>query len=609
MSNQRKRARDKTRRLFERVLRDTLARPEQITVSQWAEKYRILDESSALPGRWRNTITPYLREIMDCINDPYVNFINFVKSSQVGGTEFIINAIEWIVTKNPSPTMVVYPTDDLAKDVSNDKLQPAFGKTPEVKERFLKTKSSELNLKFKHMNLYLRSGNSPSKLASKAIKYLFFDEIDKMSGATKREASPYNLATERTKTFKNSRKIVTVSTPTYKTNYVWKFHEEAEEQRRYFVPCPHCDSFILLQWEDIKFAPDEERIMTPVERAKTAVYVCPECGGLIEDKQKLPMLQRGEWRDVKGTCKRKAQSVSYHINSLYSFFVSWYDVALEFLKSRDDPEELQNFVNSWLGEAWEDTKLRTNSDLVLERQTDDPAGVVPEWALMLTAGVDVQETSVYFDIVAWGKQRTNQSILHGQVLSINDIVEYMDMEYSKTNGEKLMVALCLVDSGDQTQMVYDFCMQYSEWAIPVKGYEMENNHYRITQINKAGSAANGQSLVLCSGARYKDMIASQLQKPNGYGSCMVHKDCDLEYAQQLTAEHKIAEGTGRKRKLVWRTKMSHGDNHYLDCRVYASCAADMKGVRSFDMMKEEPEAVSQHKTEQKQSSWLQSKGW
>lgn len=578
MSSQRQRSRLKTANLFRRVLRRTLSRPEQITVSEWAAKYRILDESSSLPGRWTNEITPYLVGIMDCFNDPYIQYINFVKSTQVGGTEALINATGWIITKNPSPTMIVYPTDDLAKDVSRDKLIPAYRKTPEIAERYMRTKSSELNLKFKQMSIYLRSGGSPSKLASKAIRYLFFDEIDKMSGASKKEASPYNLAEERTKTFKHSRKIYTCSTPTLKSNYVWKFHERADEQRYYFVPCPHCGEMILLQWQYIKFADNEDGKLTNTDRAKTAMYYCQECGAAIDNRDKLQMLKAGEWRDVKKTCVGKPTRVSFHINALYSFFLSWSDIAFAFLESKDDPEELQNFINSWLGEPWEDTKLKTSADLVLERQAEEPRGVVPEWAQMITAGVDVQETSVYFDIVAWGYGLTSQSIYHGQLLSLTEFDNYLYAEYEKESGEKLFINLTLIDSGDQTDDVYEYCAS-REYTYPCKGTATGANHYKVSTINKIGKAYSGQPLILVDGGKYKDLIASRLHIQNGVKSCMVHADCDVEYAEQLTAEHKVAEGKGTKRRLVWVPKTSHADNHYLDARVYASAAADMQGVR------------------------------
>lgn len=604
MSSARLRSKAKTKNLLRRCLKTSLSRPEQLTVSEWAEKYRILDESSSLPGKWSNDITPYLKGIMDCFNDPYIQHINFVKSTQVGGTEAIINATGWIITKSPAPTMIVYPTDDLAKDVSNDKLKPAYLKTPEIAERFQRTKSSEMNLKFRNMNIYLRSGGSPSKLASKAIKYLFFDEIDKMAGASKKEASPYNLAAERTKTFKHSRKIYTCSTPTHKENYIWKFHERADEQRYYFVPCPHCGEYILLEWESIKFAGNEDKKMTNSERAATAMYFCKSCGAAIADKDKPQMLKRGEWRDMKGTCVGVPQRISFHINALYSFFVTWADVVAEFLDTKDDPETLQNFINSWLGEPWEDTKLKTSAELVLDRQAPEPQGVVPEWAKMLTAGVDVQENSVYFDIVAWGADMTSQSIIHGQLLAFSELQAYMTAEYYSASGKALIVQLCLMDSGDQTNTVYDFCLSH-EWAVASKGVAENNNHYKISTINRAGALYNGQPLVLVDVGKYKDLIAARLHRANGTGACMVHAECDIEYARQLTAEHKVAEGTGARRRLIWKQKTTHADNHYLDCRVYATAAADIRGVRTLSIQaaEEEPEPTPQTKPKAK-GGWL-----
>ena len=150
---------------------------------------------------------------------PILREIYFCKATQVGGTEALINILGYLITQSPAPSMIVYPSDDLAKDVSNDKLKPAFRLIPEIKKIFFETNSKELRLKFKNMVLYLRGSNSPSKLASKAIKYLFFDEIDKMEGATKKEASPYKLAMERIKTYKNQSKVYACSTPTLKDNW------------------------------------------------------------------------------------------------------------------------------------------------------------------------------------------------------------------------------------------------------------------------------------------------------------------------------------------------------------------------------------------------------
>ena len=604
MANRNLREKEKTSKLFQKVLQRSLAKPEDLTVSRWAEKHRVLDEGSSLPGKWSNNVTPYLIEIMDSFNDPYIQQINFCKPTQVGGTEALINMLGWVITENPSPTMIIYPSDDLAKDVSNDKLKPAFRKSPQIRESFYENTSKELNLKFRGMNLYLRGAGSPGKLASKAIKFLMFDEIDKMGGASKKEASPYNLALERTKTFKLNRKIYTCSTPTLKNNYVWTLHEAAEEQRYYFVPCPHCGEYIELKWKQVKFAKDEDKKMSNVQRAKTAIYICQECGCGIEDKDKGRMLRHGEWRSTKNDKDTKVQSISFWINSLYSIFVTWEDAAKEFLDSRNDPERLQNFVNSWLAEPWEDTKLKTSSETVMERQTDTEELIVPAWTRFLTGGVDVQETSLYWTIRAWGNGITSQNIAHGQAYSFAEVERVMNLEYTREDEKTEIVRLALIDSGYNVDDVYDFCANNSDWALPSKGSSNPTiSHYKLSKINRVNSKAHGMNLVIVDTGKYKDMIAARMRRQNGEGSWMVYKNCDEDYAEQVTAEHKVNVKSGGRTTQVWQTKKSHADNHYLDTEVYALAAADILGVRTLHLneYEEKEEVLNSNKAK---DSWI-----
>lgn len=586
------RSRKKTANLFRRVIQRTLAKSEELTVSQWAEKYRILDDSSNLSGRWSNDVTPYLVGIMNTINDDYIREVYFCKGSQVGGTEVLINMLMYIIDKAPAPTMIVYPSDDLAADISKEKLIPAFRLVPQIKGIFLENQSKELKLKFKTMVLHLRGAGSPSKLASKAIKYLFFDEIDKMGGASQKEASPYSLAMERIKTYKAQSKVYACSTPTLSTNYIWKLHNEADEIRHYYVPCPHCSEMIELLWKQIKFDEDEDRALSPYDRAKTAVYICQKCGCVIENKDKPRMLREGEWRTIQKRGIGRAKKVGFWLSSLYSIFLTWSDIAEEFLKSKDDPEALQNFVNSWLAEPWEDTKLKTSKDLVMERQTTLPTMIAPSWAKLLTGGVDVQEGSLYYTVRAWGDFMTSQNIAHGQVMSFQDIEQVMNLEWEKEDGSRMIVNLALLDSGFQPDDTYEFCLTNSDWAMPCKGSSNPmQTHYRISQINKPGTKVDGIRLVLVDGSKYKDNIAARMRRENGTGSWMVYKGCDEDYADQVTSEHKISIRKGNGKTVQnWVQKKSHGDNHYLDAEVYAMAAADILGVRSLHLQQEQGEA-------------------
>lgn len=571
-----------------------LCPPEQISVSEWAEEYRIVDaKSSAIPGKWSNSVTPYLVGIMDEFNNYQTEEIIFCKPTQVGGTEALQNMVGYIVMQDPAPTMIVYPTETLAKSISENRLQPALKDTPEIREKFDEN-SPLLELQFDNMYLSLAGSNSPSGLASKPIRFLMLDEVDKYPGASSKEADSIKLARERTKTF-HDRKIYITSTPTLKTGHIWKAKEGADIEKHYFVPCPHCGEYIEFKFANIRF-PDDEG-MSYADRAEFAVYVCQSCGGIITDNDKHEILPLGEWRVVRHDTKY-VRKVAFWISTLYSPFVRWADIAKEFLTTKDDPEEFQNFVNSWLAEPWEDTKLKTSADLVMERQTDIPAYVVPPWAKMLTGGVDVQESSLYWTIRAWGDYLTSQNIAHGQALSFDEIDKVMNLEYSKEDGDSLMVRLCLIDSGDQTDSVYDFCAYRSDWALPVKGAShAQLSHYKISKINREESMAHGMSLVLVDGGKYKDMIAGRMQRENGKGSWMVYDGCDYEYAQQVTAEHKVSVKRNGVMQQVWVQKHSHGDNHWLDTEVYAMAAADILGVRTLHMQTEEAEQPTGRKEE------------
>ena len=590
----------------------SLQPPEDLTVSEWAERYRILDaKTSGSPGPWRNDKTPYLVGIMDELCNYETEEVIFVKPTQVGGTETILNSIGRIIQQDPSPTMVVYPSDTLGESIKKNRIDPMLNASPELKRRYHESDSSVSELQFDGMYLVIVGSNSPSQLASRPIRNLFLDEVDKYPGASKKESDPISLATERTKTFRN-RKIFKTSTPTLKTGHIWKAMEAADQIRHYFVPRPHCGEHIELVWQQVKF-PNEDG-MTYADRAEFAVYECQNCHGIITDRHKPEMLRHGEWRTVEEKTQFP-RKVAFWINTLYSPFVRFSEMVKAFLTSKDDPDLFQNFTNSWLAEPWEDTKLKTNADLVLERQTTLPEFIVPQWARLLTAGIDVQETSIYYTIRAWGNYLTSQNIAHGQVYNFAEIERIMNLQYAREeSGEPLVVSLALVDSGDNTDLVYDFCASNADWALPSKGSSHPmDTHFRISKVNKTDSRAYGMQLAIIDTGKYKDMIAGRMRKRNGTGSWMVYRGCDREYAEQVTAEHKVNVKSGQRTIQAWVLKTSHADNHLLDCEVYAMCAADMLGARTFHLEELEmpPRAEAQKEpAPTPEENWIgQNDGW
>ena len=556
----------------------------RLTVSQWAQAKRRVT-SGAIPGPWNNSVTPYLVGIMDAFSQETVEEIVFAKPTQVGGTAAMENMIGSLVDQDPAPTLVVYPSDDLAEATAETRLIPMFKSHPDMAGKFREHESKKLQLSFRDMWLYLTGANSPADLSSKPIKNLFLDEVDKYPGATKKEADPISLAKERTKTFFN-RKIFMASTPTLRTGYIWREKEAAEVEYHYFVPCPHCGTLIELKFAQLKW-PDKEQVPDPAQRAERAVYVCQACGSVLTDRDKGSMLQAGRWQPVRGTSKRP-RSVAFWLNTLYSPFTPFVEIVREFLRSKDDPDLLHNFVNSWLAEPWEDTKLKTSAELVLERQTGLPEWALPQWTKLVTGGIDVQENCLYWTIRAWGSGMTSQNVAHGQALSMAEVERIMNLPLYLPDGQQRVVNLALMDSGDQTDQVYEFCLRNADWALPCKGTAAMLSDYRLSTVNKAGSKAYGMKLVLVDGGKYKDLIAARMRRQNGTGAWMVYQGCDLEYAQQVTAEHKVTQRTGSREVQRWVLKTSHGDNHSLDCEVYAAAAADVLGVRTLFLEEERP---------------------
>lgn len=571
--------------------------PEKMTVSEWAGRFRVLDsKTSAAPGLWKNSTTPYLRGVMDAFNENEIETIVFCKSTQVGGTESMNNMLGYVISQDPAPSLIVYPTLDLAEYASKNRLEPMIELCDEMDNRYIKGESKVLELQFDGMYIVLSGANSPASLASRPIRFLFLDEVDKYPSNTGKESDPISLAKERTKTFASNKKIFLTSTPTLKDGNIWKYLENANEIRNYFVPCPHCGAYQTLKFKQLKWEGDE---MTEAQR--TAYYECEHCKEKIHDSHKMQMLRAGKWEAIKKS-KSKRQT-AFHINTIYSPWVKFGDVAYEFLRCKDDPELLQNFVNSWLAEPWEETQLTLNSAIVAERETEYEEMVVPEWAQMVTAGVDVQKDKFYYTIRAWGANYTSQKIRNGEVFDLTDIEKIMNMEYKKLSGQGLYIDLCLIDSGFRTDEIYEFCYYNADWCTACKGsskYDMYAK-YRLSTVNKTNSKALGMRVVEVNTNRYKDFIAARLRRSNAIdrmnGSFMVNKNTDRDYAEQLTAEHKVREKKNGQEVQIWKPKKAHIDNHYLDCEVYACCAADLLNVM---LLQENPDTQPKIQNEEPQ---------
>ena len=583
--------------------------PEKITVSEWADRYRRLDvKTSAEPGKWSTERTPYLKGVMDAFTDPYVDEITVMAASQVGKTEGMYNMLGYIIDQDPGPTLMVLPRADDARSVSYNRVKPMIDSSP-VLSQYLPQNQDEitkLEYHFDRMILYFAGSNSPADLASRPIRYLFLDEVDKYPRFSGREADPIKLASERQKTFWN-KKTVKVSTPTTREGYIFREYDKSD-QRRFYVPCPHCGKKQVLVFGQIKW-PKEESSAERIKNERLAWYECIHCHKRIENVQKQKMMLEGEWIAEKKELNRNR---GFWISSLYSPWLTFSDIAAEFLKSKDYVELLMNFVNSWLAEVWEEKIEETTVDKIRNLSRDYDEGIVPEDVLVLTAGVDVQKDHFYYVIRGWGYYEESWLIRTGRLEYWEDVVEVLlKTEYHRvSSAETLGVYMTCVDSGFRTDEVYRFCRTWQDKTKAIKGLEdiTGGRFYRANKIDinsRTGAVIPG-GLVLwnLNVTQYKDKINRLVTSQNPAKWNIFRKPSD-DYLLQFTSEHKvlIRNRTTGKAKEVWQKKKESAANHYLDAEVYALAAADI--IRALNMRREDAPRVHQVVQEENiRKGWL-----
>lgn len=516
---------------------------------------------------------------MDRFTDPLIEKIVLCFGAQIGKTEAELNMIGYALDQTASPVMMVYPTDTIAKFASDKRVQPMIKSVKSINDKFDEN-SKLLELDFNNGNyMVLVGANSPSSLSSRSIKYLFFDEIDKYPAFAGKEADPIKLATERTKTFVD-KKIVMVSTPTVESGNIWQAFMSANERRQYYVPCPHCGVSQVLKFKQIKW-PEEHNDNVDMIR-DTAYYECEHCGESIYDKHKMEMLRSGEWRAVNES-QSKVRSVSYHLSSIYSPWVTFGDVAYEFKNSKGTPATLMNFINSWLAEPWKSSKTKSTQNMEFT-QSNYPCGVVPDKAVLLIASVDVQLDHFWWEVRAYAPGVKSYLIDYGQASTWEDLEEIIiNREYPSEYGEPRQVMKAGIDSGFRTDEVYQFCSRFPEVCIPLKG---SSNHttmtapYTMTSLEKG--VVGGLKLYVLNTDYWKDFIFARMIRPAGEdGTIHLYKECPQEYSDHLRSEEKqeIRNVKTGAVTVQWKPLTSHPVNHLLDTCTYNAAVADIAGVK------------------------------
>lgn len=554
-----------------------------LSVATWSNKYRILSQKGAAePGPYRIERTPYLKEIAECLSPMSpVQRIVFMKSAQVGASELGFNWIGFIIHACPGPAMMVQPTVELAEKVSKQRIDSMIQETPVLNE-IISSKSRDsgstiLLKQFRGGILSMTGANSGVGLRSMPVRFLFMDEVDAFPHDVDGEGSPVSLAEKRTQTFSIRKKIFLNSTPTIKDASKIESEYLASDQRRYFVPCPHCGTMQYLRWANMKWTDDNP---------DSAKYECEHCHVLIEERYKTEMLTHGEWR---ATAPGNSKTAGFHISALYSpaGWKTWPEIVEEFLKARADAPALKTFVNTILGECFEEEfAAKMGASDLQARAEDFELGFAPAGVLVAVAGVDVQDNRFCVTIYGFGKDEESWVLGYQEIFgnpSQPEIWKQLeDVLLSPIKHEThadLTVKAAAIDSGGHfTHEVYQFCRHHKArgW-FPIKGSSQRAQPAlgkpRKVDINVRGQVLkSGVELYMIGTDTIKSVVYGRLKHNRpGPGYCHFPQDLGPEFYDQLTSEKQTTRYVRGFPIKEWVKKPGQR-NEVLDCTVYSYAA-------------------------------------
>jgi phage terminase large subunit GpA-like protein len=568
--------------------KENLLPPPKLSLSQWAERYAVLSrETSAQTGRFR--AFPYQNGMMDAITDSTVTKVTVMKSARVGYTKILDHIVGFFVHQDPSPIMVVQPRVEDAEDYSKTELAPMLRDTPALAAIAGDQKAKDSNqtiLKKTFANgasVTLVGANSPGGFRRITARIILFDEVDgyPVDGAGN-EGDQIALGTKRSETFWN-RRIVLGSTPTVKGYSRIEKSWNESDQRRYYVPCPHCGEHQVLEWGGVntphgmKWDKDESGNGIP----ETAYYVCRHNGCIINEADKPDMVAAGEWRAGKPF----AGHAGFHIWAAYSLFpnASWQNLVAEWLRVKDDPLARQTFINLVLGEPYEDRGERALNEAKLAARTEVWAAEVPDGVAVLTASGDVQDDRVELETVGWGRNEERWSIDHEVFEGDPESDElwarvdaYLKRKWRRADGRPFEVmAACIDSGGHHTQKVYDFCkarIGRRIWAI--KGESARGGARSPVWPTKRPSSRTKSTYrpIIIGVNAAKDVIRARLHiEEPGPGYMHYPSDRDINFFAQLVSERSVSKLVNGQKFRVWELPPGRA-NEALDLAVYSYAA-------------------------------------
>ena len=556
--------------------------PPTLTLSQWSDEYAYIPkEAGAFPGKFRTGFAEYQRGIMDAITDPNTQTVVMQMCSQSGKSQIQMNAVGYYTHWEPSPMLFVQASLGEAEKFSKNRIAKTIRDTPVLRDIYPSPRSRDsgntlLNKEFLGGVLILVGANAPAGLASMPIRVAFLDEVDRWEESAGTEGDPVDLIDRRLTTYWNHKKII-ASTPVIKDHSRIETAELSSDQRRYFVPCPHCGEMQTLEWSRLQFPTASDG---PHSRPKVVdyYYVCVN-GCEIRERHKHEMIRRGEWRAT--ATSHDGKTVGFQLNALYSPVLDWIKLIHEWLEAKGSLERRKTFINTRLAETWE--IKGTGADVhELEKRKKDFLDILPEGLLFLTAGVDTQDDRLECSLIGWGMEDERWSIdhriFHGDP-SLPDTDEtspwsalrqYLMQDHAHALGMTMHVVCAMIDSGGHhTERVYEFARKHKarRWYACIGRAGIGR-----ALVNDGSKVGPHKTLLYTVGVdtAKEDLFTSFRVNEPGPSYCHFSASLSGEYFLQVTSEKLVKTTKDFITSMRWVPTRER--NEALDCFVYARAA-------------------------------------
>lgn len=566
------------------------------TVSEWADANVILGNRGGPAAiRFRSDVTPYLREPMDALGPrSSARRVVLCFGTQLGKTTAGNNALAFTLARSPCAMLVVMPTIELARRFSRQRLDPMINTTPALAglvdpPRSRDSGNTLLSKEFPGGVLFLTGANSASGVKQMPIRWLFCDEVDEYPGDIDGQGDPIALAEQRLTgpTF-TRRKELLCSTPTIKGLSRIEREYLASDQRRYFVPCPHCGHMDVITWKRIKYEKGNPQ---------SAALLCFECGTLIDEYHKRTFLREGQWRP---TAEGDGETIGFHLSSLYSplGWLPWSACVSLWMKAQKDKQRLKAFVNSVLAETYEDRDDTTVDPETLEGRREKYAAMVPDGVGVLVASVDVQGDRLEMQVKGYGAAQESWLIAFEQIFgdpSQAEVWKQLDVliqsTYQHQSGREVPISCVTVDSGGHhTDQVYRFCRPREKRLVfAIKGGSARGEP--LVSRPRTRNRYKAKLFTLCVDTGKETVLKRLTIGAPGPGYCHLPDWLDEEYIRQLTAErphYKYSRHRGTVRTWV----KIRDRNEALDLEVYSLAALHILGAGLIKALPERAAALS-----------------